>query len=127
MRRTTLLAVALAAAGCGDRVPGEKYFSGEPVARWIDRAKDPDPKTRKKAVEVLGNVGPADPGAIPALTAALKDPDPRVRDAAVLGLSKNGPAAAAALPAVRELIADKDPTVRRHVKAAIDRLTGPPP
>lgn len=125
MRRVLLPALVLAAAGCGGRaVPTAKYFSGEPVPHWLGQAQSADPKARKKAVEVLGNVGPADPAAIPALTAAVRDPDPAVRDAAVLALSKNGPAAAGAAAALEEATRDRDATVRVHAAAALDRVRG---
>ncbi|MDB5312119.1 MAG: repeat protein [Gemmataceae bacterium] len=113
-------------AGCGRAdVPKEKYFGGEPVEHWLTEIKNPDPKARKKAADVLGNVGPVDPGAIPALVAAAKDPDPRVRDAAVLGLSKIGPAAADAAPVLEQATKDKDPTVRSHAALALERVRGP--
>ena len=121
-----LLVAAVVAAGC-HRNPGPKglYFSGEPVAHWLEAARSPDPKVRKKAVDILGNVGPADPAAIPALAEAVKDKDPAVRDAAVLALSKIGPPAAAALPALREATRDPNPAVRAHAVAAVGRVGGP--
>jgi HEAT repeat protein len=119
------LCVFILAAGCQrDEGPPGLYFSGEPVSHWVEAAKSPDPKVRKKAVDVLGNVGPADPAAIPALIAALKDKDPNVRDAAVLGLSKIGPPAADGLPALRVAMNDPNPTVRAHAATAVERVRG---
>jgi HEAT repeat protein len=113
-------------AGCGrDAGPKELYFTGEPVAHWLEAVKSPDPKVRKKAVDVLGNVGPADAAVIPALAEAVKDKDPAVRDAAVLALSKIGPPAAAALPALQEATRDPNPTVRAHAATAVGRVSGP--
>jgi HEAT repeat protein len=124
MKRLFLL-LGLAAVGCGGpTVPTAKYFAGQPVSHWLEEARSQDPKARKRAVEVLGNVGPADPAAIPALIAVLQDKDATVRDAAVLGLSKIGPDAAAALPAVRGLTDDKDPAVRKHARAAVGQIEG---
>jgi len=127
MRTTlTLIAMAVLAAGCTrEKVPTELYFSGEPVSHWTEAAKSPDPKVRKKAIDVLGNVGPADPAAIPALIAAVKDKDSSVRDAAVLALSKIGPPAAEGLPALREATKDPNPTVRAHAVTAVERVGGP--
>lgn len=117
--------VALLAAGCGGpTVPTAKFFSGQPTAHWVQEMKSRDAKVRKHAADVLGNVGTADPDAIPALAAAVKDPDPRVRDAAVLGLSKIGPPAAAALPVLEEATKDGDPVVRQHAAAAVGRVRG---
>ena len=90
-------ALALLAAGC-HRDPGPLglYFSGEPVSHWLETARSPDPKARKKAVDVLGNVGPADPAVIPALVAAVKDKDPAVRDRIIGQFVKAAEASAAA-------------------------------
>jgi HEAT repeat protein len=118
------MAAALA-GGCGrDSGPKELYFSGQPVSHWLEAARSPDPKVRKKAVDVLGNVGPADPAAVPALAEAVKDKDAGVRDAAVLALSKIGPPAAAALPTLREATQDPNPTVRAHAVTAVERVGG---
>jgi HEAT repeat protein len=125
--RSLFAAVAVAAllAGCHrDAGPRGLYFSGQPVSHWLEAARSPDPKVRMKAVDVLGNVGPADPAAIPALAEAVRDRDPSVRDAAVLALSKIGPPAAAALPALREATKDPSPAVRAHAATAVERVGG---
>ncbi len=125
MWRTILLAVL--AAGCGNAltVPTAKFFSGQPVAHWLGELRSTSPKARRHAADVLGNVGPTDPAALPALAAALADPDAGVRAAAVLGLSKNGPAAADALPAVRRVLAtDPSPLVRRYAQIAVEQIGG---
>jgi HEAT repeat protein len=113
------------AVGCGgSNIPKEKYFSGEPVEHWLEAIRSSDPKVRKKAADVLGNVGPIDPRSIPALIEAVRDTDPKVRDAAVLGLSKIGPDAAAAEPMLRDATKDKDETVRAHAATAVERVRG---
>ena len=112
------------AVGCSRPVPTAKYFAGQPVQHWLAAVTDPNPKVRKKAADVLGNVGPADPAVVPALVAALKDADASVRDAAVLGLSKMGPAAAAAAPALQEACTDPDANVRGHAATALRRVRG---
>ena len=126
MRSVLLFGPLIFVVGCGAGAPKEKYFSGEPVEHWLAAMKSPDPKTRKKAADVLGNVGPVDPGAIPALMLAVKDPDPKVRDAAVLGLSKIGPAARDAAPVLEDATKDKDPAVRSHAVVALERVRGSP-
>jgi HEAT repeat protein len=111
--------------GCSRTDPRqEKYFSGQPVEHWLEAIKSPDPKTRKKAAAVLGNVGPVDLRSIPALIEAVKDSDPKVRDAAVLSLSKIGPAAASAADVLQEATKDNDPTVRSHAKTALEVVRG---
>jgi HEAT repeat protein len=123
--RLALLLAAVLMVGCGrDTGPKELYFSGETVGHWLSAAKSPDPKVRKKAVDVLGNVGPADPAAIPALANAVRDKDPAVRTAAILALSKIGKPAAAALPALRDATKDVNPTVRAHAATAVGRVGG---
>ena len=125
MRTMLVLGLVAIAAGCHrEKVPTEKYFSGQPVAHWVEELKSGNSRARKKAVDVLGNVGPADPAAIPALTRALKDPDTAVRDAAVLALSKIGAPAAEARPALEELTRDPSPTIRGHAVTALDRIAG---
>ncbi len=118
-----MLFMCLFGFGCSrSAVPTKKYFGGEPVDHWLEAVKSPDPKTRKKAADVLGNVGPVDPRAIPALMKAVKDRDAKVRDAAVLGLSKIGAPAAAAVAVLEEETKDKDPAVRAHAAAALERI-----
>src|SRR5689334_10747116 len=113
-----LLFVAL--AGCGkSQVPTERYFGGQPVSHWLEALRSPDPKVRNQAADVLGNVGPSDPRAVPALADAVKDEDAKVRDAAVLALSKLGPAAETASPALEGAAHDEDGTVRAHAAIAL--------
>src|SRR5262245_20251157 len=120
-----VLMVCLCAPGCGGGdVPKEKSFGGRPVEHWLEALKGRDPNARRKAAEVLGNVGPIDPRAVPALIGAVKDRDARVRDAAVLSLSKIGPPAASAEAALQEAAKDDDPAVRSHAAAALSRVRG---
>ena len=119
------LCVCLLGLGCGQPdVPKEKYFGGEPVEHWLEAVRSPDPKARKRAADVLGNVGPVDPRAVPALIEAVKDRDAKVRDAAVLGLSKIGPQASSAESVLEEATRDKDATVRTHAATALGRVRG---
>ena len=111
---TALLGAAL--AGCA---PAPTQARGKPLQHWLTELRSPDPRARKTAVEVLGNVGPRDPAALPALAGAVRDPDPSVRDAAILALLKSGPAAAEAAAALREALHDPDETVRAHAAAAL--------
>ena len=111
--------------GCGRTDgPQEKYFGGETVEHWLDGVNSPDPKSRKKAADMLGNIGAVDARAVPALIEVVKDRDAKVRDAAVLALSKIGPPAASAESVLMEATQDKDPTVRKHATAALERVRG---
>ena len=129
MRRfLLLLSLAAPLLGCGRSaaVPTAKYFSGETVDHWLETARGPNAKARKKAADVLGNVGPIDPRAVAALAVAAEDADAKVRDAAVLGLSKIGPPAVSAEAVLERASKDKDPTVRAHAAAALKRVRGEP-
>jgi HEAT repeat protein len=122
--RLHMIALSMAlvvGAGCSrQRAPVTAH--GQPVSHWLEALKDPDARTRKKAVTALGHVGDADPAAIPALTEALKDRDPSVRDTAVLALLNIGPAAKSAVPALNDAQNDRNPTVRDHAGKAIERI-----
>jgi HEAT repeat protein len=111
--------LALFAASCG---PARPTMAG---AKWAEALRDPDVTLRKKAAFTLGNIGPTDPAALPALTAALKDPDGGVRREVILALVKCGPAARETVPALEELRQhDRDPQVRVYAGRALERLRG---
>jgi HEAT repeat protein len=116
------LGLILSLVGCG-HTPAP-LAHGKPVSHWLQALHAADPRKRKKAVEVLGNVGTADPVAIPALIGAVKDCDPKVRGAAILALLKIGPAAEGAIPVLTEAQKDKDPLVRSYAAKALKRIQG---
>jgi HEAT repeat protein len=124
--RKLLLAVVVAgvtlAPGCGRSRP--TLAGGKPVGHWVRALKDPDPRVRKKAALKLGNVGPGDARALPALVGALKDPDARVRREAIRALLKFGPAAREALPALAEARSDPDPQARAEAAVVLEKLGG---
>jgi HEAT repeat protein len=124
MRWLLLTSLLLLPAGCGRAPPTLAH--GKPVAYWFEALRHPDARERKKAVQVLGNVGAADPAVLPALTGAVKDRDSGVRSEAVLALLKMGPAAEAATPALREAERDRDPQIRTYATRALERIRGGP-
>jgi HEAT repeat protein len=121
MRLLAVLISALILSGCS-RTPPMTTVHGKTVEHWVNALSDKDAKSRRKAAEVLGNVGAADSAVVPALTAALKDRDARVRAEAVLSLLKIGPPARDAVAALNEARKDKDATVRAHAAKALDRI-----
>jgi HEAT repeat protein len=125
MRGVLLLGLigALALAG-GCRKPGPALAHGRPVAEWVEVLRDPDARARKKAVGVLGNVGPVEPAVVPALAGAVRDRDAAVRAEAALALMKIGPAAREAESALTEAQNDQDPAVRRLAAKALERVRG---
>jgi vesicle coat complex subunit len=120
MKRLALTVVlAVLAGGCGH---APTLAGGKPVSYWVEALQGPDPKLRQTAVFKLGNVGPADPAALPAVQGALKDRDARVRCAAVVALMKFGPVSREAVPALNELRHDRDAQVRAYAAAALGKL-----
>ena len=116
---TVLLAVC--GFGCGKARP--ILAGGKPVSHWTAALRDTNPKVRKEAAAKLGNVGPADPSALTALSGALHDPDAAVRREVIVALVKCGPAAREAVPALEEMRRrDRDPQVRDYAGRALDAL-----
>jgi HEAT repeat protein len=125
MRQLIFAAAAFALAGCSDP-PGPPMAHGKPIEHWLRALRDPDANIRKRAADVLGNVGPADPTIVPELASALKDPSRTVREAAVVALLKMGPAAKDAAPALVEASRDSDAKVRSHAAKALQNLRNAP-
>jgi HEAT repeat protein len=107
--------------GCGQ--PKAMLAGGKPVSHWLKALQNPDPKVRKTAVIKLGNIGPADAAALPAINGALKDSDAAVRREAILALLRSGPAAAQAVPELTDL-RQRDPNaqVRHYAAQAVEKL-----
>ena len=121
MRKLFALLAALAIVGCS-KSPTMTTVHGKSLHHWLSALTDKDPKVRKKAADVLGNVGVADPAVLHALTEALKDRDPQVRAQAVQSLLKIGPAAEQAVPALTQACSDRDALVRAHAAKALERI-----
>jgi hypothetical protein len=110
-------------SGCGEAP--QPLAGGKHVSYWAESLKSPDAKLRREAAFKLGNVGPADPIACPALVGALKDRNAAVRCEVILALLKCGPAALEAIPALTELRdQDRDPKVRDYASKALAKLQG---
>ena len=126
MRQTILALSALWLAGCGGPT-GPMLAHGKPVEHWVQALRDPDAKLRKRAADVLGNIGAADPAVVPALAGAVQDGDRAVRQAAVLALLKMGPDARPATPALRAACKDGDATVRSYATKALAKIEASAP
>ena len=124
MKQVLVAGLLVLLAGCGRAQPTLAH--GKPVSDWVETLRHPDARERRKAAEVLGNVGAADPAVVPALAGAVKDRDPVVRGEAVLALLKIGPAAREAAPALREAEGDRDPRVRANAVKALKTVQGEP-
>jgi hypothetical protein len=79
------------------------------VPSLIETLKSPDPTVRRKAVEVLGRMGPEAEPAVPDLIRLLDDADPEVRKAAARTLGRIGPPAEAAVPALMRTLFESTP------------------
>jgi HEAT repeat protein len=116
-----LLLGAMCCGGCGKKPA--TLAGGKPVRYWIEALQKGDTRLRKQAAFKLGNVGPADTEALPALIAALKDRDAVVRAEAILALVKCGPTAGQAVPILQDLQErDPDAQVRRYAAKAVQKL-----
>ena len=117
--------LAVLAGGCGKDRP--LLAGGKPVRYWVEALRNSDAKLRKQAAFKLGNVGPSDPSALPALVGALKDGDAGVRREAILALLKCGPEAREAVPQLTELKQhDADGRVRTCAARALKALQDAP-
>ena len=121
MRLAWLVLVVIALAGCSSQA-GPTLAHGKPIEHWVAALRDRDAKVRKRAADVMGNVGAADPAVVPALAGAIKDRDRSVREAVVLALLKIGPAARDATAALEGATRDSDPKVRSHASRALEKL-----
>jgi len=111
--------------GCGRS--GPTLAGGKPIAHWVQALADPDAKVRKTAAFKLGNVGPADPAALPALLHALGDRDPAVRREVILALLKFDAGASDVVPALEAVRQrDDDATVRDYAGKALAKLQALP-
>jgi len=117
-----LVVILLFLIGCGSRAPTTVH--GKTFEYWLEALHDPDARTRKKAVESLGNVGTDNPATLPALMGALDDREAQVRGAAALALHKIGPKAQEAIPALQKMLQDKDAKVRAYAAKALERIEG---
>src|SRR5260370_11743948 len=85
MRIGSLVCILVLLVGCAQK--SDPILShGKPVSYWIQAMNASDSKERKKAVEALGYVGPADSAVIPALVGAVKDQDAAILPQTVLAL-----------------------------------------
>ena len=120
MRILVFVALVLFLGGCGKE---PTLSGGKPVAHWVQALHDPDADVRKTAAFKLGNVGPADPTAFPALSNALNDAGADVRCAVILALVKFGPKAKDTRPRLIEMRQhDPDATVRAYAAKALANL-----
>ena len=124
--RYILFILVVLLGGCSKAEP--TLAGGKPVGHWVQALQSPDARLRKQAAFKLGNVGPADPTALPALIGALKDRDAGVRREAILAVLKCGPTARDAIPALTDIQKNaSDAQTRTHATKALEKLQGDRP
>src|SRR5947209_16653523 len=112
MRNTlfVILLIFILLSGCRSAPPA---MAG---AKWAEALRDPDARVRKKAAFTLGNIGPSDAAALPALLEALHDADAGVRCEVILSLLKFGSRGKEAIPLLNEVREkDRDAKVRDFI------------
>jgi HEAT repeat protein len=78
--------------------------------------------SRQRAIEALGQLGPAGRPAVPALVEALTDKYSGIRACAAAALGRIGPDAKDAIPALTAAMKEKDEGVRSAAAAAIKKI-----
>jgi HEAT repeat protein len=114
---TTTACLALLMLGCDNSFREEATFEGAPTSSWALLATDRDEpvERRRKAVEVLGNLGLTETDrSVPALKEALTDPDPDVRILTLKALGKLAPKAGKAQAAVGRAFNDKNKYIAKE-------------
>ncbi len=99
--------VMVAVAGC----EAEPDYHGRKLSLWVRDLDAESAHNRRRACEVLGEMGPPAQAAVPHLVTALADASPMVREAAIVALAKIG---AGAKPALEGLLAGDSPELRAY-------------
>jgi hypothetical protein len=112
------------------RVAGADLSSLEAgaVPGHVEALKSPDPSARKKAADMLAQIGPEARAATPTLLQVAKDPEREVRAVAVMALGETSQGTQDAIPELIESIKDEDAGVRAaaaHSLAEIWRMSAP--
>jgi HEAT repeat protein len=96
------------------RVAGADLSSLETraVPGHVEALKSPDPSARKKAADMLAQIGPEARAATPALLQVAKDPEREVRAVAVMALGETSQGTQDAIPELIESVQDEDADVR---------------
>lgn len=99
-----------------------RELPGSDLGYWLQCLRVADPVQRLHAATMLGLMGAAGQGAVPALVEALRDEDAAVRRMIVAALSEIGPAARTAVPALVAALRDRCALVRRRAAFTLGEL-----
>jgi HEAT repeat protein/S1-C subfamily serine protease len=92
------------------------------VPSLVGELSDADPKTRARAAEMLGRMGPKAKLAAGDLGKLLKDPQELPRRMALEALAKLGPDARPAAPALVEALRDSDASIREEAARVLGKV-----
>ncbi len=117
----------------GESEPGVRGAAGKTLAALGEKAvpdliaalENPARLVRRKAVEVLAEMGPEAKGAVPAILRLVNDPEKVVRRQVIHSLGKFGSRAQEAMPALRESLNDPDEVIRRYAAESLDAIALP--
>lgn len=101
-----------------------RELPGTDLGYWLQCLSVADPFQRLHAATVLGLMGEAAQGAVPALVEALRDDDLAVRRMVTAALGEIGPAARTAVPVLVAALRDRSPAVRRRAAYSLGELGG---
>ncbi|HKI33962.1 MAG TPA: HEAT repeat domain-containing protein [Gemmataceae bacterium] len=107
--------LALLLLGCENSFREEAVWEGVSTSGWVEQLQDDDVEKRRKAAEVLGELGPTEADlTVRPLADALKDTDAHVRLMALKSLEKLAPKASKVQPAVGRAMNDKNKIIARQ-------------
>jgi len=111
----TTACLALLLVGCERSFQDEATYEGVSTSGWVEEAKNDNVEKRRKAAEVLGELGPTEADlTVPALKDLVADEDAHVRLMALRSLGKIAPKAGKASGAVGRAMSDKNKTVAKE-------------
>ncbi len=99
---------------------GDDFKWDESLDYYLRKLKDPDPFTRVKAVQALGEI--RDPISLEALLQQLRDENVYVRTYAIEALAKIGQKDARTVPKLLSTLNDREPCVRAMSARALGGL-----
>jgi hypothetical protein len=110
-----LVGLTLLHAGCENSFREEAVWEGVSTSGWVELLQDDDVEKRRKAAEVLGELGLTEADlTVRPLADALKDSDAHVRLMALKSLEKLAPKATKVQAAVGRAINDKNKIVAKQ-------------
>lgn len=105
--------------------PGSPKPAHDAVPGLLEALGSMDAKTRSRAADELGKLGPKAASAVEPLRGLLRDSSARVRSSAILALGNIGPAASASVKDIVKALRDPSAAVRYSAALALSRIDTP--